>query len=116
MGTEQNGVAWKFRAARNQSVFRAINDELRVATRALDPQSFIIGCECADPACVETLKFGVEQYAQIRAEPTHFIVLPGHIYPEVERVIVTDARFQIVEKTGEAAQVAAALDGSASSG
>lgn len=116
MATQQNGVARRFRAARNQSVFRAINDELRVATRALDPQSFIIACECADPACVKMLEVDVEQYAQIRADPTHFIVLPGHIYPEVERVIVADARFQIVEKTGEAAQVAAASAGSASSG
>lgn len=116
MATQQNGVARKFRAARTQSVFRAINDELRVATRALDPQSFIIACECADPACVETLDVHVEQYAQIRADPTHFIVLPGHIYPEVERVTVADARFQIVEKTGEAARVATALAGPASSG
>lgn len=116
MATHQNGVARRFRAARSQSVFRAINDELRVATRALDPQSFIIACECADTACVHTLEVDVEQYTQVRADPTHFIVLPGHTYPEVERVIVADARFQIVEKTGEAARVAAALAGSASNG
>ena len=113
MPTEDNGAAWKVRAARNQSLFRAINEELKVATHAVDPESFTIACECADPACVETLEVEVERYAQIRADPTHFIVLPGHIYPEVERVIVEDARFQIVEKFGEAGRVAAASDGSA---
>jgi hypothetical protein len=113
--TEDNGAAWKLRAARNQSLFRAINEELKVATHALEPDSFTIACECADPACVETLEIDVEQYAQIRAEPTHFIVLPGHIYPEVERVIVEDTRLQVVEKFGEAGRVATALDGSASS-
>ena len=116
MPTEDNGTAWKVRAARNQALFRAINEELKVATHALDPESFTIACECADPACVETLEVEVERYAQIRAQPTHFIVLPGHIYPEVERVIFEDARFQIVEKTGEAARVATASEGSASTG
>jgi hypothetical protein len=110
--SEDNGAAWKLRAARNQSLFRAINEELKVATHATEPGSFTIACECADPTCVETLEVEVEQYAQIRAQPTHFIVLPGHIYPELERVISEDARFQIVEKTGEAGRVAAASEGS----
>jgi hypothetical protein len=114
--TEDNGAAWKIRAARNQALFRAINEELKVATHALEPESFTIACECADPACVQTLEVEVGQYAQIRAYPTHFIVLPGHIYPEVERVIFEDARFQIVEKIGEAARVAAASEGSTSTG
>jgi uncharacterized protein (DUF1499 family) len=114
--SDDNGVAWKVRAARNQALFRAINEELKVAIHALDPESLTIACECADPACVETLEVDAEQYAQIRAQPTHFIVLPGHIYPELERVILDDGRFQIVEKTDEAAVVAAAADSSASSG
>jgi hypothetical protein len=116
MPSEGNGAAWKLRAARNQALFRAINEELRVAARVLDPESLIVACECADPACVETLEIEAEQYAQIRADPTHFIVLPGHVYPEVERVIVEDARFQIVEKIGEAGHVVASSSGSAPSG
>jgi hypothetical protein len=115
VSSTRNG-AWKLRAARNQALFRAINEELRVAARVLDPESLIIACECADPACVETLEIDAEQYAQIRADPTHFIVLPGHVYSEVERVIVEDDRFQIVEKIGEAGHVAASSTGSASSG
>lgn len=115
MPSEETAAAWQHRAARNQALFRAINEELRIATRPQEPESFTIACECADPGCVETLDVAVEQYRQIRAVPTHFIVLPGHIYPEVERVIVDDARFQIVEKTGEAARVAASSNGSASS-
>jgi uncharacterized protein (DUF1499 family) len=114
--SDNNGAAWKVRAARNQALFRAINEELKVAIHALDPERLTIACECADPACVETLEVDAEHYAQIRAQPTHFIVLPGHIYTEVEQVIFEDARFQIVEKLDEAAVVAAAADGSASSG
>jgi hypothetical protein len=113
--SEENAGAWESRAGRNQALFRAINEELRIATRPQEPETFTIACECADPACVETLDVAVEQYAQIRTVPTHFIVLPGHIYPEIERVIVDDARFQIVEKVGEAARVAASSNGSASS-
>ena len=116
MPSEDNGAAWKIRAARNQALFRAINEELKVATHALEPGTFTIACECADPTCVDTLEFDVGQYAQIRAQPTHFIVLTGHVYAEVERVIFEDARFQIVEKTGEAGRVAVETDGLASSG
>lgn len=115
MLSEDNGAAWNVRAARNQSLFRAINEELKVAIHALDPESLTIACECADPACVETLEVDAEQYAQVRAQPTHFIVLRGHIYPEVERVVFEDTRFQIVEKIDEAALVAAAAYASASS-
>jgi hypothetical protein len=114
--SKENARAWEFRAGRNQALFRAINEELRAATRPQEQETFTIACECADPACVETLDVGVERYAQIRAVPTHFIVLPGHVYPEVEDVIVDDARFQIVEKIGEAAEVAASSNDSAASG
>jgi hypothetical protein len=101
----------RYQGARFSVLLRVPPDELRVATYALDPGSFTIACECAHPACVETLEVDVEQYAQIRAQPTHFIVLSGHIYPEVERVIFEDARFQVVEKFGEAGPVAAASNG-----
>jgi hypothetical protein len=114
--SEGNAEAWELRAARNQALFRAINEELRVATHVVDPESFTIACECADPACVETLEVDVEQYSEIRAVPTHFIVLAGHVYPEIERVIAEDARFQVVEKFGEAGRVAASSNGSASNG
>lgn len=33
MSSEDNAAAWQLRAARSQALFRAINEELRIATR-----------------------------------------------------------------------------------
>ena len=46
-----------------------------------------------------------EDYAAVRAEPRHFAVLPGHIYPDVERVVREADGYVVVEKQGTAAEV-----------
>lgn len=40
--------------------------------------------------------------------PARFIVLRGHELPEVERVVDGNGRYIVVEKFGDAAEVAAA--------
>jgi hypothetical protein len=114
MPAQDVGQSWALRAARNQSLFRAINEELRHVRSA--GRTLTIACECADVDCVETLAVDVDRYAEIRREPTHFIVLRGHVYPEVERIVEDDGAITIVEKTGEAARVAAASDGKSAGG
>jgi hypothetical protein len=44
------------------------------------------------------------EYESVRAEATHFIILPGHEDLRVERVVLSNERFMIVEKQGAAAQ------------
>ena len=110
MADEKTPVTWEIRAARNQSLFRAINEELRVAGLTDDPKRLTIACECANTDCVETIELETDRYTEIRGEPTHFIVLGDHVFPEVERVVEDDPRFVVVEKLGEAASVAAAWD------
>ena len=111
LSSTASGDAWEIRAARNQSLFRAINEELRVARRSPDPEGLTIACECADTACVETLEIDMHRYAEIRREPTHFVVRPGHVYPEVEKVVDEEPHFTVVEKIGEAATIAIASNG-----
>jgi hypothetical protein len=36
----------------------------------------------------------------VRAHPNRFVVLRGHVYPEVERVVGEDDAYVIVEKLG----------------
>jgi len=107
---ESTGQAWEIRAARNQALFRAINDELRGTSGANTRNALTIACECADVDCVETIDIDVEEYKDIRLNPTHFAVLAGHIYPEVERVLAERPAYVVVEKMGDAARVAAAAD------
>src|SRR3954447_7918435 len=104
------------RLARNEVMFRAINERIReLAGRfdqtAAEPLAFV--CECADETCVERVVLTMQQYDAVRAIPIRFVVVPGHeATPLVERVIYRSDAFVIVRKIGLAADVARELSGS----
>jgi hypothetical protein len=112
MSSVRGNESWGARAARNQSVFRAINEELSAANGVGTSNRLMVACECADVGCVETIAIDVQRYAEIRSDAKHFVVLAGHVYEDVERVIWSRDGYQVVEKTGEAGLVAAASNGS----
>ena len=76
----------EIRAARNQALFRAVNEKLRDLNEALGSMTdeFVVACECADANCVQTLSIVGDEYMSVRANPRTFVVLPGHVYPDVE--------------------------------
>ena len=55
-------------------------------------------CECADPQCAHRVSAELEEYEEVRAEPTHFLLAPGHHEPKVERIIEHSEEFDVVEK------------------
>ena len=99
------------RAARNQSLFRAVNEKLRTlnVAFALVTETFTIACECADTDCFEMIEIHPHDYLAVRAEPRHFAVRPGHVYADVEVVVRESEEYVVVEKIGTAAEVAEAL-------
>jgi hypothetical protein len=99
------------RAARNQALFRALNERLRELNESFASLTgtFTITCECADGSCIEMVEIRPDDYLAIRAEPRHFAVLPGHVYPDVETVVRENDGYVVVEKLGEAADVARLL-------
>ncbi|MFL5982293.1 MAG: hypothetical protein ACJ74R_11345 [Gaiellaceae bacterium] len=99
------------RAARNQALFRAVNNELASLDQASEPAASVaIACECADARCVEVLHIGRDEYAEVRRNPRHFAVLPGHVYPNIEAVVKSSDTHVVVEKFAEAGEVAENLD------
>jgi hypothetical protein len=99
------------KAARNQSLFREVNERvenLRLGWAPLTEIDFV--CECADDSCIRPIGMTVAEYEEVRARANRFFVLPGHVYPEVEVVVAENERFWIVEKIDDAAAVAGALD------
>lgn len=101
------------RLARNEAMFRAINDRIRdLAGRfesvAREELAFL--CECADETCVERVSLSPEQYDDIRAIPARFVVIRGHeVSPLVEKVVFRGPDFSVVRKVGIAAEVAREL-------
>jgi hypothetical protein len=67
-------------------------------------------CECSQKTCSAPLSLSVEEYEEVRKVPTHFIIARGHGSPDVERVVRETSRYQVVEKIGDAAKMAARLD------
>ena len=96
------------RAARNQSLFRAVNEKIRDLNEAFSSltETFVIACECADTTCIRTLEISRDEYVAVRKEPRHFAVLNGHVYPEVEKVVGETERYVIVEKNAVAGEIA----------
>jgi hypothetical protein len=100
------------RAAKNQSLFREINERIESLNEAFGdilPVSEWV-CECADDTCVERFVMTVEAYEKIRAHPARFPILPGHEVPGVERVVERHEGYVVVEKLGEAKAIATSLD------
>jgi 5-bromo-4-chloroindolyl phosphate hydrolysis protein len=103
----------EIRAARNQSLFRAVNEKMRALNDAFThaTETFVIACECADTSCVEMLDIAPAEYEAVRAQPRHFAVLPGHVYPDVETVVREHDGYVVVEKQALAGELAEAIEG-----
>ena len=93
------------RLARNEAAFRALNERARGVTKELalegvaaEPERSEYVCECADPDCVARVLVRQEDYELARADPGRFLVAPGHVVPEIERVIMELDGVLIVDK------------------
>jgi hypothetical protein len=100
------------RAARNESLFREVNERIGSTATKLSPMFTEFVCECADDSCFEHVSLTSEEYSSVRRMgPVFFIVRPGHEAADIERVVGGEGdRYEIVEKQDVAAEVAAELD------
>lgn len=104
------------KAARNQSLFRAVNEQIRglqenasfsAGSGPLVPVSEWV-CECANPACMERIALSPDEYGEVRSAGNRFAVAPDdvHIFPDVEDVTERYAGYWVVEKRGKAKEIA----------
>jgi hypothetical protein len=101
------------RVGLNEALFREVNERVKgindtFGTR-LEEAEFV--CECGDDHCTDRIRLNLGEYEEVRAEPTHFAIRPGHEIPDVEDVVERNDRYLVVEKkAGEAARLAAETD------
>jgi hypothetical protein len=86
--------------ARTESVFRDVNEAIAQTAERLDSDEAELVCECGDPECAHRLTVELDDYDQVRADGTHFIVAPGHGIPGHERVVERTRRYEVIEKVG----------------
>jgi hypothetical protein len=101
------------RVAQNNALFRKANETISEKGNEWEVAGLLRAlCECADTSCRAVLPLTHRQYEDIRANPRWFINAPGHHVNEngSVRIVADHDRFVIVEKIGEAGEVAEQLD------
>jgi hypothetical protein len=96
------------RIGRNEDLFRKVNDQIEGVSAAFGTitGTMSILCECARLDCIEQIKMPPDDYRELRAEPTHFAVKPGHEVSDFEDVVARREGYLVVAKfEGEAAEL-----------
>ena len=96
------------RAARNENLFREVNERIEDLATSASFTQFI--CECYDDTCDQRVSMTVQEYEDVRADGNRFFVLPGHTAEDVDEVLEENDRYLIVRKIGAGAAVAESLD------
>ena len=95
------------RKARTESVFRDVNERIAENARRFEAGSTEFICECDDPRCTERVEATLEEYEQVRANGTRFLLAAGHGDSAVEELVERRDGFMIVEKVQTVARAIA---------
>ena len=101
------------RIAKNETSFRDINERLEQGLQQVPhrPELLQFVCECGSRECEQLISLTLEEYEAVRRDSRRFAVVPGHFYPDAERVVHHHERYEVVEKTTDnAVEVADAAD------
>ena len=86
-------------------------EQLNRGFAELSDQKLHVVCECGSSTCVDQLVVSIAQYEEVRSDPQHFLVKPGHEIPSVEDVIAEREGYTIVRKQrGLAEEIARETD------
>lgn len=86
------------RIARNESVFRHVNERIAETVEQFDMDETLFVCECADPGCHHRVEVPLDTYEEVRDDATRFIVADGHEEADFERIVSKGGGFAIIEK------------------
>lgn len=101
----------KDRLAHNETLFREVNERIEAGQWPTERgEAVAFRCECGSVRCNMLLELTLDAYEDVRASATHFVLVPGHEIPAIERVVVRETDYVVVEKVGKAAQVAEQTD------
>jgi hypothetical protein len=98
--------------ARNEALFREVNERIEDVQAGFSAQERVdFLCECGSDDCTQPISLTLAEYEQIRKNPKHFVVVPGHDVVDVERVVEQTDHYAVVEKLpGAPAKIALQRD------
>jgi hypothetical protein len=101
----------ELRLAANEAVLREVNEAIE---RGLWPGEedarANFRCECSRLECAVFVSLAPRDYERIRADSRRFVIMPGHENPAIDTVVEQTSDYVVVEKRGEAGQLAEASD------
>jgi hypothetical protein len=86
------------RRATTEALFRDVNERIAESAERFDATETEFVCECADANCTHRVSANLDEYEEVRGDPTTFLVVPGHEQEDIERIVADRGRFRIVEK------------------
>ena len=105
---EHEPIRREERIAYNEAWSRSLNER---RMKLADTRRAMAGfrCECWHEECTERIPLSDEEWAMVRAQPNRFAVAPGHVAESFEAVLREYPHFWVVEKFGEAGEIAEQL-------
>lgn len=55
-------------------------------------------CECDKKSCAEIIQMSTDEYELVHRKANNFVVVPGHVKLDIEKIVVTFSNYVIVEK------------------
>jgi hypothetical protein len=96
------------RIAYNEAWCRDLNERMAKSMGG-DVSAEGFRCECWRVGCEERMPLSAGDWEEVRSRPNRFAVAPGHVADDLEAVVKEYPHFWLMEKHGEAGDVAEKL-------
>jgi mannose-1-phosphate guanylyltransferase len=104
------GKEQKRTIARNEALFREVNERVEEVSVGAASEVTEFLCECGNADCTQSIALFAREYEQLRSDPLLFAVAPRHEIEDVEDVVSENERFWTVRKSEDAAGIARRTD------
>jgi hypothetical protein len=87
------------RSRENEERFARANAQIETTAGSMElegPVPFL--CECSDARCTKIIHLSLDSYRTAKADGAAFMLLPGHIDANVERIVSEGDGFVLVKK------------------
>ena len=101
------------RVAMNEARFRETNERIAAWSEregVFPAEKIEFYCECGQSTCFDRLSLARADYEAVRTDSARFAVLPGHVFPAVERVVEDHGDYVIVKKAEDVRRIAEETD------
>jgi hypothetical protein len=100
------------RVGENEALFRSVNEQVHDLNQTFLVEGMLrIVCECGEQTCIDQIDVAPSKYESVRADPTLFLIKPGHELPDFETIVDrSDTYFTVRKAAGLPEQIAHETD------